>query len=203
MSAVDVHAVVCGQGPVVVLSNSLCSTHRMWDAQIADLEQRFTVVRYDTRGHGDSPVPDGPYCIDDLTDDAVALLNRLGIERAHVVGLSLGGTTAMRLAIRNPERVDRIALLCTAAELGPANAWTDRAATVRAQAPMTRPPRRPSSPRSPQVSPTRACSSSTMPLTWSMPSSPASSPPPSPNTLSSHDTEQDGRLGRRSRRRHS
>jgi 3-oxoadipate enol-lactonase len=133
MSAVDVHAVVCGQGPVVVLSNSLGSTHRMWDAQIADLEQRFTVVRYDTRGHGDSPVPDGPYCIDDLTDDAVALLNRLGIERAHVVGLSLGGMTAMRLAIRNPERVDRIALLCTAAELGPANAWTDRAATVRAQ----------------------------------------------------------------------
>lgn len=66
MSAVDVHAVVTGRdtGPVVVLSNSLGSTHRMWDAQIGALEQRFAVVRYDTRGHGGSPVPDGPYTID-------------------------------------------------------------------------------------------------------------------------------------------
>ena len=77
----DVHAVVSGRAdaPVVVLSNSLGSTHRMWDAQLAELEQRFRVVRYDTRGHGDSPVPDGPYSIDDLADDLVALLDRLGV----------------------------------------------------------------------------------------------------------------------------
>lgn len=132
MSAVDVHAVVRGSGPAVVLSNSLGSDHRMWDAQLADLERHFTVVRYDTRGHGESPVPAGPYSIDDLTDDLVALLDRLQIERAHVVGLSLGGMTAMRLAARNPERVDRVVLLCTAAYLPPAQAWTERAATVRA-----------------------------------------------------------------------
>lgn len=135
MSAVEVHAVVSGRAdaPAVVLSNSLGSTHRMWDAQLADLEQRFRVVRYDTRGHGGSPVPEGPYVIDDLADDLVALLDRLDIAKAHLVGLSLGGMTVMRVAIRNPERVQRLALLCTGAQLPPASAWTDRAATVRAQ----------------------------------------------------------------------
>ncbi|MET4165898.1 MULTISPECIES: 3-oxoadipate enol-lactonase [Gordonia] len=133
MSA-QVHAVVTGRpdGPAVVLSNSLGSTHRMWDAQIAALEERFRVVRYDTRGHGDSPVPPGPYSIDDLADDVIGLLERLDIERAHLVGLSLGGMTMMRVAARNPERVNRLALLCTAAYLPPAQGWTDRAALVRA-----------------------------------------------------------------------
>lgn len=134
MSAVDVHAVVTGDAgnPAVVLSNSLGSTHRMWDAQVPALAEHFLVVRYDTRGHGDSPVPDGPYTIDDLADDVIALLDSLGIRRAHFAGLSLGGMTGMRLAVRNPDRLARLALLCTAPVLGPANNWTDRAATVRA-----------------------------------------------------------------------
>lgn len=133
MSA-QVHAVVTGRpdGPAVVLSNSLGSTHRMWDSQVAALEERFRVVRYDTRGHGDSPVPPGPYSIDELADDVIALLDRFDVERAHLVGLSLGGMTMMRVAARNPERVDRLALLCTAAYLPPAQGWTDRAALVRA-----------------------------------------------------------------------
>ncbi|MEX3649202.1 3-oxoadipate enol-lactonase, partial [Mycolicibacterium porcinum] len=133
--SVAVHHVVTGRpdGPVVVFSNSLGSTHRMWDAQLAAFEERFRVVRYDTRGHGDSPVPDGPYSIDDLADDLVALLDSLDVPRAHLVGLSLGGMTAMRVAARHPERVDRLAVLCTGAQLPPASAWTDRAATVRAQ----------------------------------------------------------------------
>jgi 3-oxoadipate enol-lactonase len=135
MSAVPVHALVTGRagGPVVVLSNSLGSTHRMWDAQLAALEERFRVVRYDTRGHGVSSVPFGPYTIDDLADDLTALLDRLGVERAHLVGLSLGGMTAMRVAARNPDRVDRLVLLCTGTQLPPAANWTERAATVRAK----------------------------------------------------------------------
>jgi 3-oxoadipate enol-lactonase len=135
MSAVDVAAIATGRdnGPVVVLSNSLGSTHQMWDAQLADLEQRFRVVRYDTRGHGDSPVPLGPYLIDDLADDLIALLDRLEVEQAHIVGLSLGGMTAMKVAARNPERVDRLVVMCTGAQLPPASNWTDRAATVRAR----------------------------------------------------------------------
>ena len=135
MSAVEVHAVVSGtaDGPVVVLSNSLGSTHRMWDAQLPELETRFRVVRYDTRGHGESPVPDGPYAIDDLADDLVGLLDRLGVGRAHLVGLSLGGMTAMRMASRHPARVERMVLLCTGTQLSPAQAWKERAALVRSE----------------------------------------------------------------------
>jgi 3-oxoadipate enol-lactonase len=139
MGACEVHAVVTGHpnGPVVVLSNSLGATHRMWDAQLEALNERFRVVRYDTRGHGSSPVPEGSYSIDDLTDDVVALLDRLHVAHAHVVGLSLGGMTAMRLAARHPERVDRMVLLCTAAHLPPAEDWLHRAETVRANGTAT------------------------------------------------------------------
>jgi 3-oxoadipate enol-lactonase len=133
MSAVAVDAVVTGpaDAPVVVLSNSLGATYQMWNPQVAALEERFRVVRYNTRGHGGSPVPDGPYSIDDLADDLVALLDRLGVGRAHLVGLSLGGMTALRVAARDSERVDRLAVLCTGAQLPPASGWTDRATTVR------------------------------------------------------------------------
>lgn len=132
---VEVHAVVTGRpdAPAVVLSGSLGSTHRMWDPQLTALEEHFRVVRYDTRGHGKSPVPQGPYTIDDLADDLVALLDRLDIARAHVVGLSLGGMTAMRVAVRNPDRVRSLGLLCTAAQLPPVSGWIERAATVRTQ----------------------------------------------------------------------
>ena len=135
MTAVDLHHVVGGrtEGPVVLMLGSLGSTLDMWDAQAAALSGRYRVVRADLRGHGGSPVPPGPYEIDDLVDDAVALLDRLGVARAHVVGLSLGAMTAMRLAARHPERVGRLALLCTSPLLGPESRWTERAATVRAE----------------------------------------------------------------------
>jgi 3-oxoadipate enol-lactonase/4-carboxymuconolactone decarboxylase len=135
MTAVEVHHVVDGLAgaPVVLLSGSLGSTLEMWEPQVPALAERYQVVRYDTRGHGRSPVPDGPYSPDDLADDALALLDRLGVERAAVVGLSLGGMTAMRLAAREPHRVDRLAVLCSSALLGPAQAWADRAALVRAE----------------------------------------------------------------------
>ena len=135
MSAVAVHHVVTGpeDAPVVVLAGSLGATHAMWDPQVPALEKQFRVVRYDARGHGRSPVPAGPYAIDDLTDDLAALLDTVGADSAHVVGLSLGGMTAMRLAARDPERVQRLVLLSTSARLEPADAWHERAATVRAQ----------------------------------------------------------------------
>jgi 3-oxoadipate enol-lactonase len=134
MAAVRVHHVVTGRkdAPVVVLAGSLGATHSVWDAQTERLADHFRVVRYDTRGHGDSPVLPGPYDIDDLADDLVALLDTLEVDRAHLAGLSLGGMTAMRLAARNPERVDRLVLLSTSARLEPASTWHDRAATVRA-----------------------------------------------------------------------
>ncbi|HEY7075953.1 MAG TPA: 3-oxoadipate enol-lactonase [Solirubrobacteraceae bacterium] len=130
---IDLHHEVTGadDAPPLVLSNSLGSNLSMWDPQLPALAERFRVVRYDQRGHGRSPVPAGPYSIDDVGADAVALLDRLGIERAHFCGLSLGGMTGMWLGINAPERVDRLALLCTSAKLGPPENWAERAALVR------------------------------------------------------------------------
>ena len=132
MSAVAVSHTVNGaaDAPVVVLSNSLGATRAMWDPQVPALAERYRVVTYDTRGHGDSPAPPGPYSLDDLVDDLVALLDEVGAQRAHVAGLSLGGMTAMRLAAREPERVDRLALLCTSAAPDP-QPFLERAAVVR------------------------------------------------------------------------
>ncbi|WP_404386413.1 3-oxoadipate enol-lactonase [Knoellia locipacati] len=117
--------------PTVVLSNSLGSAMSMWDAQVPELSRVAQVVRYDVRGHGESPVVPGPYSLDDLADDVIALLDRLGLAKVHFVGLSLGGMTGMRLAARNPERVDRLVVLCTSPRLEPTQGWHDRAATVR------------------------------------------------------------------------
>jgi 3-oxoadipate enol-lactonase len=133
MTAVDVAHTVDGPAgaPTVVLSNSLGSTPAMWDPQFAALVERLRVVRYDHRGHGASPVPPGPYELDDLGADVLALLDRLGLERVHWCGLSLGGMVGMWMAIHAPERIDRLVLCCTSAKLGPPEMWADRAATVR------------------------------------------------------------------------
>ena len=135
MSAVEVAHRFDGPpgAPVVVLSNSLGTTTELWDRQVGPLAERFRVLRYDHRGHGGSPVPDGPYSIDDIGGDLLALLDRLGLERVSVCGVSLGGMTAMWLAARAPERVERIVLCCTSAHLPPRANWTERAATVRAE----------------------------------------------------------------------
>ncbi|MGU3538809.1 3-oxoadipate enol-lactonase [Methylobacterium sp. A54F] len=117
--------------PAVVFSNSLGTSLAMWDAQVASLSGRYRCLRYDTRGHGLSDALDAPTTLDDLAGDLVRLLDGLGIGRAHVVGLSLGGMTAQALAAAHPERVDRLVLMATAAQLGPVSAWNERAATAR------------------------------------------------------------------------
>mgnify|MGYP001167336444 CR=1 FL=1 len=125
------HHEVTGDGPPLVLSNSLGATLQMWDPQLDALAREFRVIRYDTRGHGGSDVPPGPYTIDDVGRDVLELLDHLGIERAHFAGLSLGGMTGMWLGANAPERVDRLVLLCTSPRLGPADMWVDRARQVR------------------------------------------------------------------------
>ncbi|MBX9387042.1 3-oxoadipate enol-lactonase [Streptomonospora nanhaiensis] len=129
---VEVHHVAEGppDAPLVVLSGSLGSTLAMWEPQAAALAARYRVVRYDTRGHGGSPVPPGPYRLADLGGDVLRLLDRLGAERAHFAGVSLGGMTGMWLAAHAPERIDRLALVCTSARMRPQD-WAARAATVR------------------------------------------------------------------------
>jgi 3-oxoadipate enol-lactonase len=117
----------------VVLSNSLGSTMSMWDRQIDALTRHFSVLRYDIRGHGLSPVAERTASIDDLVDDVIGMLDRLGLDRVHFTGLSLGGMTGLRLAATHPERLDRLVVLCTSAYLPPASNWRDRATTVRTE----------------------------------------------------------------------
>jgi 3-oxoadipate enol-lactonase len=117
--------------PVVVLANSLGATRGMWHLQVPALAERFRVLTFDARGHGESPAPPGPYTLDDLADDVLALLDEIGAERAHLVGLSLGGMTALRLAARDPERVLSLAVLSSSARPDP-QPYVDRAAAVRA-----------------------------------------------------------------------
>jgi 3-oxoadipate enol-lactonase len=90
------------------------------------------IVRFDHRGHGRSPVPDGPYEIGDLGRDVIALLDRLGIEGGSYCGLSIGGMVGQWLAINAPERIERLILICTAAYLPEAaSVYGERAAAVR------------------------------------------------------------------------
>ena len=119
--------------PIVVFSNSIGTTLDMWDGQVPALAERYRCLRYDTRGHGRSPVVDRPVGIADLADDLAGLLDALDIAKAHVVGLSLGGMTAQAFALNYPDRLDRLVLMATAACLPPPEAWRARAATVRAQ----------------------------------------------------------------------
>lgn len=122
--------------PVLVLSNSLGTTTAMWEPQLAVLATRFRVVRYEHRGHGGTrPFAPGPYTIAELGTDLVELLDHLGVERASLCGVSLGGMVALWVAAHHPERVERLVLACTAAELGPPGPWAERAVTVRASSP--------------------------------------------------------------------
>jgi len=126
------HSEITGpaDAPVLVMGGSLGTSLEMWDGQLA-LAERFRLVRHDHRGHGRSPVPPGPYDIEDLARDVLALLDALEIERASYCGLSIGGMVGMWLGANAPERIERLVLLCTSAHLPPASAWHERAAAVR------------------------------------------------------------------------
>jgi 3-oxoadipate enol-lactonase len=133
MSTVELHHTFAGpqDAGVVVLSNSLGTTLAMWEPQAAALARGHRVLRYDLRGHGRSPVPEAPYSIADLGSDLLALLDRTGIARASLFGVSLGGMVSMWVAVHAPERVDRLILCSTSAVMGPPESWTERAALVR------------------------------------------------------------------------
>ena len=118
--------------PVLLLSNSLGATLDMWAPQLPALTQDFQVLRYDARGHGQSTITPGPYSIAQLGQDAIALLDVLGIGQAHFVGVSMGGLTGQWLALNHATRLNRLVLSNTAALIGVASTWTARVDTVRA-----------------------------------------------------------------------
>ena len=119
--------------PVVTLSHSLMANHRMWDAQMPALRD-YCVLRYDTRGHGASAAPEGPYTLDMLADDAIALLTELGIEKTVFCGLSMGGMTAQTFALKRPDLL-RGLILCDTSSRYDAEAreqWQERIAAAEA-----------------------------------------------------------------------
>lgn len=119
-------------GELLLLSNSLASSLHMWNKVLPAFNDRFAVLRYDTRGHGESSVPPGPCSIEQLGQDVLLLLDHLAIERVNFCGLSLGGMIGMWLGIHAPERVSRLVLANTAARIGTAEMWEQRIATAHA-----------------------------------------------------------------------
>lgn len=135
MTAVPLHYTVEGPSdePVLLLGSSLGTTSALWEPQLAALTSKLRVVRYDHRGHGRSPVPPGPYRLNELSSDVLAIVDSLGVDRFSIGGISLGGMVAMWIGAHVPDRVERIVLVCTSAKLGPPEMWQARAKTVRAE----------------------------------------------------------------------
>jgi len=111
---------------VLVLSHSLGNDLRMWDGQLAAFTRSWRVLRYDSRGHGETSATPGPYSIERLGRDVVMLLQALRIERAHFCGLSLGGMVGMWLGVNAPERIERLILSNTGPKVGPPSRWDAR-----------------------------------------------------------------------------
>jgi 3-oxoadipate enol-lactonase len=121
--------------PVVTLSHSLATNFSMWDPQIPALASRYRVLRYDTRGHGGTDAPEGAYSLDQLAEDARALLQALGIGRTHFVGLSMGGFIGQILALEYPRMLQSL-VLCDTTSRVPADAkpmWDERMRVARSQ----------------------------------------------------------------------
>jgi 3-oxoadipate enol-lactonase len=130
-------------GPVITMSNSLASNLSMWDPQLPVLTSRYRVLRYDTRGHGGTEAPAGPYALDTLTEDVRALLQALGISRTHFVGLSMGGMIGQIMAFKYPQMLHSV-VLCDTMSRVPTEAkplWDERihTAETRGMEPLVEP----------------------------------------------------------------
>lgn len=117
--------------PVLLLSNSLGTDIGMWEPQMAAFTARFRVLRYDSRGHGKSDAPPGPYTIERLGKDALGLLDALDLRRVRFCGLSKGGMVGMWLGANAGDRIERLVLCNSSAQLGPPALWDDRIRAVR------------------------------------------------------------------------
>lgn len=121
-----------GEAPWLVLSNSLAADHTMWDPQVPLLTSRYRVLRYDTRGHGRSDAPAGPYSFAMLVDDVIRIMDHHGVGKATFMGLSLGGMTGLGLAIEHGGRIDKL-VCCDARADAPepyVKAWDERLAVI-------------------------------------------------------------------------
>jgi 3-oxoadipate enol-lactonase len=112
--------------PVVMLSNSFLTDLHMWDPQMSAFTRKYRILRYDTRGHGDTEATPGPYSMSLLIADVVALLDALGIAKVNFVGLSMGGMIGQLFASQHPDRLLSLTLCDTACQMPPESLWNDR-----------------------------------------------------------------------------
>jgi 3-oxoadipate enol-lactonase len=116
--------------PVLVLCNSLGTNLRLWDGQITEFTKHFRLLRYDTRGHGQSSITLGPYSLAQLSKDVLDLLDSLQLLKVYFCGISMGGMTGMFLGIRFPERFHKIVACSAAAKIGTPESWNARIEAV-------------------------------------------------------------------------
>ena len=134
VNGIDVRYTVTGSGPWVTLSHSLACRLEMWDEEVKNLSRYFTVLAYDTRGHGETSAPAIDYTLDMIADDVKGLFDHLGIERSHWIGLSMGGVFGLATALKYPGIFETLVLADTSSKLAPEGiqAFRDRVAAVRA-----------------------------------------------------------------------
>jgi 3-oxoadipate enol-lactonase len=130
--AVTIHYEVAGnpEGPWLFFSHSLGANLSMWEPQIEAFSRSFRVLRFDTRGHGQSSVPPGPYSVAQLGEDVLALADHVSAKHFHFCGLSMGGLIGQWLGLNAPERLGKLVLCDTAARIGNPESWGDRIRTV-------------------------------------------------------------------------
>jgi 3-oxoadipate enol-lactonase len=120
------------QGPVIMLSNSLAADLTMWEFQVPALARAgYRVLRYDSRGHGNSAVTEGPYSIELLAADAIGLMDTIGLEKVHFCGLSKGGMIGQMMGTLYGDRLISLTLSSTAAYMAPKETWNERIEIVR------------------------------------------------------------------------
>jgi len=134
-NGIDINYAIEGDGPMVTFSHSLACNLSMWDEQVRALKGRYRILRYDTRGHGQTSAPAGAYSLDQLAEDLKGLLDGLGIRETHFVGLSMGGMIGQVFALRHPAMVQSLVLCDTTSRYAPGAAavWAERIKTVGAQ----------------------------------------------------------------------
>ncbi len=118
-NGISINCTVEGNGPWIVMSHSLACNLSMWDEQAQLLKSRYRVLRFDTRGHGGSDAPDSAYTMDMLGEDLLGLLDKLSVESAHFIGLSMGGMIGMTFAVKYPGRLRSLVLCDTSSRIPP------------------------------------------------------------------------------------
>lgn len=142
-NGIDIHYTIEGEGPIVTMSHALGCNLSLWDEQARALSGRYRVLRYDTRGHGQTSPPPSPYSLEQMTDDLYGLLNELGVSHTHFVGISMGGMIGQIFALKYPMLLQSLVLCSTTSRYPTAvrSAWVERIRTVEANGvePMVEP----------------------------------------------------------------